>query len=198
MKYPAIKPVALTGAEPINGTSFTLRDYWSWAHSNIVDNAERGAFAEYLVKCAIGADTPTRVNWDAYDLLSPEGIKVEVKASGYLQSWAQEKLSAIQFSIAPAYGWDAATNTYDEKLRRQSDVYVFCLLKHTDQETLNPLDTDQWEFYVVKTALLNEKCTNQKTISLSALKKLGAAAIPFEEIRAAVLQAGIIGEDDQK
>ena len=48
-----------------------------------MDNAERGALAEYLVACALGGGEGVRVNWDKYDLLSPEGIAVEVKSSGY-------------------------------------------------------------------------------------------------------------------
>ena len=58
-----------------------------------MDNAERGALAEYLVACALGVADNVRVNWDKYDLLSPEGIAVEVKSSGYLQSWDQNELS---------------------------------------------------------------------------------------------------------
>ena len=32
----------------------TVLDYWKWAHSCLLDNVERGAFAEYLVACAVG------------------------------------------------------------------------------------------------------------------------------------------------
>ena len=184
-KYPAINISLHTGAEPILNT--TLLDYWMWAHSNLMDNAERGALAEFMVKQAIGDESITRVNWDAYDLLSPEGIRVEVKASGYLQSWSQDKLSDIQFSIRPTFGWDAKTNKYDKIKQRQSDVYVFCLYKHKDQSTVNPLDIEQWEFYVASTRLLNEKCGNQKSIRLSTLRTLGIEPVRYENIKSEIL-----------
>lgn len=109
MTYPAITHYPLTGSELLADT--TVLPYWSWTHSNVIDNAERGALAEYLVHRAVGATSAARVNWDKYDILSPEGVAIEVKASGYIQSWAQQKLSTISFSIRPTYGWDAETNT---------------------------------------------------------------------------------------
>lgn len=187
MTYPAISPHPLSGSEPLADT--TLLSYWSWAHSNVVDNAERGALAEYLVHRAVGAISPTRVNWDKYDILSPEGIAIEVKASGHIQSWAQERLSAISFSIRPTYGWDADTNTYATTFSRQSDVYVFCLHAHVDQTTINPLDIKQWTFFVLPTSVLNEKCGNQKTISLSRVKELGAIEADYAGLRPTILAA---------
>lgn len=81
MKYPAIdirnaETDTITDSQG-NEISSAL-DYWKWAHSCLMDNAERGAFAEYLVACAIGGKGIGRVNWDKYDLVSEEGITVEV------------------------------------------------------------------------------------------------------------------------
>ena len=184
--YPALPSIPHSGDEPLLNT--TLSSYWAWAHSNLMDNAERGALAEFLVKQAVGDESATRTNWDAYDLLSPEGIKVEIKASGYLQSWEQDKLSNIVFSIRPTYGWDARTNSTDTVMRRQSDVYVFCLHKHKEQSTVNPLDIEQWEFYVVPTRTLNEKCGDQKTISLSGLQALGIEPVAYDSIKKEILR----------
>lgn len=143
MKYPAIEPVRLNGSEPIldeyGQYVSDLNGFWSWAYSNVIDNAERGALSEYLVECALGVNENVRVNWDKYDLLSVEGIAVEVKSSGYIQSWEQEKLSALSFGIQPTFGWDSSSNIYAEMMARQSDMYVFCVHKHTDQATVNPL-----------------------------------------------------------
>lgn len=183
--YPALPDKPHSGAEPLLNT--TLSAYWEWAHSNLMDNAERGALAEFIVKQAVGDMSATRTNWDAYDLLSPEGIKVEIKASGYLQSWDQDKFSSIKFSIRPTYGWDARTNSTDTVMRRQSDVYVFCLHKHKDKSTVNPLDIEQWEFYVVPTRTLNERCGDQKSITLSALKALGIEPVKYESIKKEIL-----------
>lgn len=44
-EFPAINPCPLTGDEQITSTDNTLADYWRWAHSNLIDNAERGALA---------------------------------------------------------------------------------------------------------------------------------------------------------
>ena len=188
-EYPAMKPNLLTGDEPITQTKELLINYWRWAHSNLIDNAERGAFAEYIVHIAMKAVEPTRVNWDKYDVKSPEGIAIEVKTSGYIQSWAQSRLSSISFSIRPTYGWDSATNTYASECTRQSDVYVFCLLVHKNQDTINPLDMTQWKFCVLPTAVLNKEVGNQKTISLSGIMKLGGKETDYNGLRDTVLSA---------
>lgn len=192
MKYPAIEPVRLKGTEPIldeHGQYVSdLNGFWSWAYSNVIDNAERGALAEYLIACALGIDDNIRVNWDKYDLLSIEGIAVEVKASGYIQSWKQDKLSALSFGIQPTYGWNSATNTYEETMSRQSDIYVFCVHKHIEQETVNPLDIAQWDFYLLPTRVLNEKAGKQKRAKLSSLIKMGAEKCEFNMIRKRIIE----------
>ena len=175
-----------TGNEPFTGMSGTLRDYWSWAHSDIASNAERGKLAEYLVHCAVGAESSCRTEWDAFDVLSREGIKIEVKSSAYLQTWSQEQFSRIQFDIAPKRTWNAATNLYTEARCRPADVYVFCLFASQDAETADPLDVNQWEFYVLNRQVLEKRVPSQKQISLSSLLRLGAQKAVFSELYHAV------------
>ncbi|ABZ83240.1 hypothetical protein HM1_0635 [Heliomicrobium modesticaldum Ice1] len=176
-KYPAIEIKKKTGNEQfLNAGSdvCTLRDFWAWAYSDLIGNTERGRLAEFIVAMALGITEGISVSWDKYDLLSKEGIRVEVKTSAYLQSWSQQNLSKISFGIQPTYGWDSVTNEYDAEKKRQSDVYVFCILKHKEQATLNPLDLLQWDFYVLSTAVLNKTAPGQKTISLRSLMDKGA------------------------
>lgn len=164
-------------------TGFELIDFWKWSVSDLVSNATRGKLAEFIVAMAIGFDkTKVRIEWDAYDLISPNGIKIEVKSAAYIQSWRQSDYSNIQFSIKPARAWDEASKNKRGEAERHADVYVMCLLKHKDQATLDPMKMEQWEFYVVTTNLLNEQFGNQKQISLSSLKRL-ANACSFGELK---------------
>ena len=184
--YPAIEPKLQTGEEAIvtpgGGTISSLRDFWRWAYSDLMSNAERGALAEYLVACALGVENDPRISWGRYDLLTTAGIAVEVKTSGYLQTWMQKELSRPCFGIRPTYGWDAATNKYDTVKRRQADIYVFCVHKHTDQDTANPLLISQWDFYLLPTSVINEKLGNQESASLTALIQAGAELCPYENL----------------
>ena len=117
--FPSIQPTPKTGEEPIvapNGHVVgSLIDFWRWAHSDLIGNAERGALAEYLVACALDVNCSERVAWDKYDLMSPEGITIEVKTSGYIQTWEQKELSKLVFGIRPTFGWDSKTNEYETK-----------------------------------------------------------------------------------
>ena len=55
-----------------------------------------------------------------------------------------KKFSTITFNIPQTRYWDGTA--YAEEKKRQADVYVFCVLKHRDQKTINPLDLSQWAF----------------------------------------------------
>jgi hypothetical protein len=120
--------------EPISG--LRLLNFWRWYASDLVSNATRGVLAEFSVASALGVADGVRVEWDAFDIRTRTGIRVEVKSAAYCQSWQQNRLSDICFGIAPTLGWDASTNTSGSELARQSDVYVFCVLHHLGKATL--------------------------------------------------------------
>jgi hypothetical protein len=161
---------------------FNLLSFWQWSASNLASNALRGVLAEYIVACAIGVAGGVRTEWDAYDLRTLDGLKVEVKSAAYLQSWKQTTPSRICFDIRPTYGWDAATNTTSLERKRQADVYVFCLLAHSDKGTLDPMDLAQWEFFVLPPRVLDERMPTQKTISMAGLLRLGPVKVELRSI----------------
>lgn len=172
------------GDERINGLDDAkLLDFWQWAYSNVMCNSERGVFAEWLVAKAVGAALKTRVEWDKCDIVTDDGIKIEVKSSGYLQSWHQNELSKIVFSAGETRAWNIDSNTYENVKKRQADVYVFCVHKHKDIDTADPLDLSQWDFYVIKTDKLNENLKSQKTVSLSKLIKIGAVLSDYSKLK---------------
>lgn len=161
------------GAEKIideHGISIsTMQDFWAWAYSNLTSNTQRGTYAEFLVSVAVGAKAETKTDWGPYDVLSPEGIKIEVKTSGYLQAWKQKHLSKIVFGInqSHVYNYEAKGYDYDSKqLVRQADVYVFCVEKCQDSDQLNERDLSQWDFYVISASCINEKLGAHKTVTL--------------------------------
>lgn len=169
-----------------NDLSFQLKDFWSWAYSDLLSNAARGVLAEFIVKVALGETSTKRIAWDAYDLKVGK-TKIEVKSAAYLQSWKQEKLSTIQFDIAPKGAWDVTSNLYTDKIQRAADVYVFCLLHHKNMETVDPMNLEQWTFYVLPTSVLDKKVPLQKKIGLNPLKELGAIQCSFSELAAEIV-----------
>lgn len=147
--------------------------------------------AEFIVAQALGIPTSgVRDEWAAYDLETPQGIKVEVKSSAYLQSWAQRQPSNVIFSVRKARAWDPDSNRQAPVSTREADVYVFALLAHLDKATIDPLDLDQWEFYVLPTAVLNERTRSQHSITLKSLQRINAGPVQFAVLREAVLRSG--------
>lgn len=148
---------------------YSILDFWKWNQQVLIDNLTRGILAEFIIKIALDIYAPYRYEWESFDLKTENDISIEVKSSAYIQSWAQKRKSNIRFSIAPTRELLEDGN-YSSTPKRQADVYIFCLLANDNQESINPLDLAQWEFYIVPTQILDEKLGGQQTLSLSTLK----------------------------
>ncbi len=183
----AIKIMRKTGGETFIGfdctKQLTLKDFWQWSVSDLVSNATRGILAEYLVAVALGLNEGVRKEWDAYDLETESGVKIEVKSAAYIQSWFQRKLSPITFRIPQTLGWDYKTNLLAKEKKRQADIYVFCLLHHEDKKTINPMDMSQWTFYVISKKELEKVHPERKSVSLGELKKLSPKESDFGSLK---------------
>lgn len=174
----------------------TVLDYWSWAYSDLIRNVNRGAFAEFIVREAMNfqsENTPPRTNFrismDAYDLLGPDDIRIEVKSSAYIQALEDDHLARISFRIAPAKALDANGNYSDNSVyARHSDVYVFCVwtAKSCEQDIL---DLSLWDFYVISTKLLDEKVPGQKTITFHSLLSLNPIKTDFWNLYSSIRES---------
>jgi len=154
--------------------NYKLLDFWKWSVSDLLSNATRGIFAEFIVATAMNIDLTTgaREEWSEYDLETWEWgkIRIEVKSSSYLQTWDQRNYSNIIFSIRKR--GNTSITKEKNKFTRPSDVYVFCLLNHMDKKTVDPLNMDQWSFYVVSTNKINNVFKEKNSISLKSLEKV--------------------------
>ena len=131
--------------------------------------------------CSIDALQSPRVEWDRCDLIYREKL-IEVKASAYIQSWPQTRLSTISFDIGAHRGWDAGTNSSYKEPVRCADCYIFCLFSDRERERCDVTDIARWQFYVVASAVLNRRFAVQKRAGLSSIEKV-AAPVAFEGIR---------------
>lgn len=184
---------ALTGEEPFHRAGaalpFVVRDFWSWSASQLVGNALRGLVAEFLVGRAVNSDLRTRTEWDAVDLVTSEGISIEVKCSGYIQSWAQKRPSQPSFDVAPKRSWDARTNTSSQVPRRAAQLYVFALHHHAERATVDPMDVTQWTFFVVPTARLDAVHPQARRLSLRAVQALAGEPTTFDALASRITAA---------
>ncbi|RPF22252.1 hypothetical protein [Myceligenerans xiligouense] len=166
----------LTGDERFTVLDAPVREFWAYALSSLQANTARGLLAEYLVAKAVGAAGP-RVEWDAFDVLTPEGTTIEVKTSGYSQVWLRTGAPVISFSGLPGRpgkrSWHAATNTMGPA--HIADVYVFAVHTTTQDEPYDGLDIAKWQFYVLSGETV--MATGQGTMRLSTVERLGGRAV---------------------
>lgn len=182
------KPVEpLGGGEAFVGIHATVSDFWSWAHSDLRDNTERGVLAEFLVARAVGATQGIRVSWDNYDVLAPDGTRIEVKASAYLQSWTQKRHSQIVFGRLSGLEFDATRNEFGTERRVRADVFVFCVHTERDPAIYDALDVSKWEFYVIDAQAIHEAGT--RTVGINWVRAQAGEPVSFERLADAVTRA---------
>ena len=177
----------LTGGEPLL-PGVSVRDFWAWALGDLRLNSARGMLAQFLVAKAVGDARLRDDGWGDFDVLTPEGTKVEVKSSGYLQSWRQARPSRIAFTGLKGLSWsDEAGHSPEPEFR--ADVYVFAVHTCLDPAAYDPLDLAAWEFYVLPAAVL--RSLGQKSLRLSRLQELAPPAMPWAGLREAIDEAAV-------
>lgn len=165
-----------------------MLDYWRWAFSDLRDNTQRGVLAEFLVTLALGRTETRRKAWDNYDVTTSSGLRIEVKASGYLQSWAQATHSRLSFGRVIARTWDANTNEFGAKPEVRADVFVFSVQTCKDPQRYDALDLSQWEFYVVAADRVRE--CRYKSVSIAWVRK-HADSVSFSDLAATIERVGL-------
>lgn len=143
-----------------------LLSFWKWSGSNLLINTVRGVLAEFLVVSSLDLVKEPRNNWDSYDIRLESGVKIEVKSAARYQAWKQKKPSPIKFGIPKRKSWNSDTGESAKEASRSADIYVFCKLND-----IEPMNLDNWEFYVLLTECINESYGDQKTVSLKSLKR---------------------------
>lgn len=174
------------GGERFDGMDATVVDFWRWAFSDLRMNNVRGILAEFLVAKAVGATEAPKEEWANFDVQTPDGIRIEVKASAYWQSWPQRGPSKIVFSGLTARTWeDDGSYSADRQIR--ADVFVFAVQACADSTKYDPLDVGQWEFYVLPASAIAE--TGARSLSLASLGRYKTGPIAWEDLAKAVATA---------
>ncbi|MEL6560130.1 MAG: hypothetical protein AAFQ94_18215 [Bacteroidota bacterium] len=167
-------------------------NFWKYAYSDFLDNRNRAALGEFIVAKALGIKESPYSSWESYDMETADGTKIEVKTSGYIQTWNEEKHSVPSYGIAKKQGWDENSNDFDGVVTRQADVYVFCLHHEVCKpKEANPLNLGNWTFYVASTKLIEKELKDQKTVRISTLTNvLGCKAVEYVDLKRMIKLAG--------
>ena len=176
----------LTGYEKFtnNGeeVEMNLLDFWRFQYSNVWDL--QGDIAEFIVAKSLGIEVPhNRNGWCLYDI-GYKGYRIEVKQTSDWHSWNRDGYvqKTPRFGISKAYSiYQDSKSDYE----RQNDLYVFCHLKGNDAKSANPMNLSAWDFYVIPTKLINDRCGDSKTISFSRVKKF-ADPVSYNELHSKI------------
>ncbi len=144
----------------------------------LVTNVLRGHVAEAIV--ALTLEPVWRwcaADYAAWDFERADGVRLEVKQSAYLQSWASNPSSKVKpsFDVRGRTGrWEGAT--WVDDVGRPAHLYLFCYHERQD-DSADHRDPSQWRFYIVPT----ESLPPVKRIGIASVRRL-AARCTFDEL----------------
>lgn len=201
MEQPARTPLTPRPVPPLRGDESvvgvpdaTVVDFWRFAMPDLRMNNTRGLFAEFLVHLAVGSHAP-RVEWAGHDVETDDGLRIEVKAGAYLQAWEQRAPSPIRFSGIRARAW-SPDGGYAQTKSYNADVYVFAVQTAREHALYEPLDTAQWEFYVLPRPVV--AALDSDSVGLGTVRAAGGPPVSFaglnDRIRAADPRPGTSGD----
>lgn len=172
------------GGKPL---TVKLKHFWQWSASDLMSNTSRCLLARYLVAKALGLADGVRYACAPFDLETKDGVKIEVKSFSPFQSGSQER-SKLSLGTRPTHSGNEATGKFDEEIEFQADVYVLCVLgdREADKDRVDPLNLDQWDFYVMKASLLDEESPAQKTNGEASLNKPNLILVKYAELGARI------------
>ena len=173
----------LSGDELFAGLDAYVSDFWRFAMNDLRTNNVRGYLAEFLVTRAVGS-TDARVEWAPWDVTAPDGTRIEVKSSGFLQSWRQNKLSRPTFRVAPALAWHEPTGIRSVERQFNADAYVFGLHTATTHDEYDPLAVSQWMFYVAGRAAIELQAG--AAMGLSTLARVAGDPVTYSGLHEAI------------
>ena len=182
----------LTGSEPLRCSErplgLTLLDFWKWSESDLLNSLTRTRLAEFIVATALGAHAEgPRDERSSLELVTPDGVEVRVKSGSFLKSFHQRDLSKVVFipQVYPAHSHGGSGH----HAAHRAQVYVFALLDHVERATVDPLDLDQWRFFIPPTSKLEALVTEQHSLTVPTLDELSVGSVGYEDLKAAVQRA---------
>ena len=156
---------------PASINSKTVCGFWQWSFSDLMQNTTRGILAEYLVAALLRIDNQVRNPWVPFDLQLPDGRTIEIKTMSRLQAWKQKQLSTPRVVLAPSRKWEPKTGEMEKESTFNADIYIICYFKSIEHNKANPLDLNQWEFFVFTKEQVIKLLNGRKSISLKTLEK---------------------------
>lgn len=171
----------------LNGKPATVLDFWKWAYSMLDDNSLRGMVAQFIVAWAIGADNVPNDSWRSYDVLAPNGRKIEVKTTAFAQMWEYgEKNRVRRFVLKPTKAYSRKHGLSDKRTFN-ADIYVLCYYSWKDNKTMHTKNIDHWEFWVFTVTQLIRILDDRKSVSVEKLKAMGYKPIDALKLKDTIM-----------
>lgn len=170
--------------------SATLLDFWRWAFSNLRDDRIRGSFAEFMVARLLGETDHPPPSTTVVDIECKDGIGIEVKSSAYLQTWKeQESHPSFGGLKRKPYEYDVAGRVSYGPAGYHSEIYILALLSEREHQRLDPLDLNQWAFFVLTQQELREAAKDGSSVSLGRLQQNSIQPCNARELKDSVTAA---------
>ncbi|MBR6223216.1 MAG: hypothetical protein IKQ71_07245 [Lachnospiraceae bacterium] len=151
-------------------TDLSVMELWQWYFSDLFDI--KAVLVEYLVSKALGFESPYNIGyWTAHRLVY-RGKVIDLRVTSYVRSLLlEDAMGSFVKSI--------------DIRSKESDLYIFCMNTGKTYKDADPLNINNWRFYVIPTWYLKAECGKNKSIHHTKVQRL-VKEIDFKELRKSV------------
>ncbi len=90
-----------------------------------------------------------------------------------------------RFVITPRRSWTESTGL-TKTFEFNADIYVLCYFNEKEREKADPMNLDQWNFWVFSQNEIIELLNGKKSISVKKLEENGIKSLNFNELKLAI------------
>lgn len=148
-----------------------IHAFLRWHCGPLLETRNRSAYALWLVHRALALEPGEHRQDKTPGLLNRGETCLAVQSAAWLQP-GQATPGSVSFAVGP----------------RSAPLHVFGLLAERNPQLVNPLDADQWRFWVVPTAALHP---DRQSIGLQALQRAYGEGINYNALAARIAASGL-------
>lgn len=138
-------------------TELKILDMWRWYFSDLFDI--KAVVAEYMVSKALGFTKPYNTGyWTAHRIEYRERI-IDLRAATYIRSMRYKRAEGNMVR-------------HIDIRAKDGDIYVFCINTGKTDIEADPLNLNNWRFYIIPVWYLENECEKNRSISLTKVQRL--------------------------
>jgi hypothetical protein len=174
-------------------SSAYIAEFWKWGASDLASEPIPQSLAEFIVAKALGIPiSGTRSFTQAAKFTTELNCQVEVRSWSFINKKKEIEPSNLSFKI-PRINKDLPyQRSFRPGPKAHPDIYVFAMFVHNVPATADPLNPDQWLYYVISANSL--RGAKDEVVNIRLLQEVAGRYVSFDKLFGEVRDVSLISD----